>query len=155
MSQCGCEVSSTGLSDLCIALGRVMYRRSEGFLSPYGVTPPQFDILNVLAQEGDVPLNRLSERLCCACSNVTGIVDRLERDGLVRRERSLEDRRVILLQLTESGRDLWRKIPQGQCCKIDRGILSFGGGPAAGDTNEVDSGNGLSPRPERMESNGV
>lgn len=126
MSQCGCGFGDLGLVELCIALGRVMYRRAEQFLSQYGVTPPQMEILTVLGKEGGVPLNRLSERLCCACSNVTGIVDRLERDGLVKRERSSDDRRVITLQLTDEGRKLWEGIPQGQCCGIDlRGKLSF------------------------------
>ena len=120
MSECGCglTVKNGDLAALCIALGKAMYRQAETFLSSYGVTPSQFDLLTVLAKEGEVPLNRLSESLCCACSNVTGLVDRLERDGLVRRERSREDRRVILLSLTKKGQDLWRSVPCDTCCGI-------------------------------------
>lgn len=120
MSWCS---SNADLEDLCIVLGRAMYKRADRFLSAYGLTPPQFEILTVLSEEGMIPLNRLSERLCCASSNVTGIVDRLERDALVRRERSQEDRRVILLGLTDKGMQLRRTVPEG-CCGIDiNGIL--------------------------------
>jgi MarR family transcriptional regulator, organic hydroperoxide resistance regulator len=104
------------LAELCIALGKAMYKQADRFLSAYGLTPSQFEILTVLSEEGAIPLNRLGERLCCACSNVTGIVDRLERDGVVKRERSQEDRRVILLDLTDKGREMWKSVPRGGCC---------------------------------------
>ena len=104
------------LAELCIALGKAMYKQADRFLSAYGLTLSQFEILTVLSEEGTVPLNRLSERLCCACSNVTGIVDRLERDGVVKRERSQEDRRVILLGLTDKGQEMRKSVPRGGCC---------------------------------------
>ena len=116
MSRCAPNTKSGDLAELCIALGKIMYKQADRFLSTYGLTPPQFEILTVLSEEGMIPLNRLSERLCCACSNVTGIVDRLERDGLVKRERSEEDRRVIRLGLTDKGRELWNSVPYGGCC---------------------------------------
>lgn len=124
VSLCARDGKTWDLVDLCIALGKAMYRQADRFLSGYGLTLSQFEMLTVLSEEGAVPLNRLSERLCCACSNVTGLVDRLERDGLVKRERSQEDRRVILLDLTEKGRGLWSSVPRGGCCgmRLD-GIL--------------------------------
>ena len=123
MSGRTCNVKSGDLAELCIALGKAMYKQADRFLSAYGLTPSQFEILTVLSEEGTIPLNRLSERLCCACSNVTGIVDRLERDGLVKRERSQEDRRVILLGLTEKGRDMWSSVPLGGCCGMRFGSI--------------------------------
>jgi len=124
MSKCKCSTNSGDLAELCIALGKAMYKQADRFLSAYGLTPSQFEILTVLSEEGEIPLNRLSERLCCACSNVTGIVDRLERDGLVKRERSQEDRRVILLGLTDKGQETWSSVPHGGCCGMGfAGIL--------------------------------
>jgi len=111
-------VNSEDLADLCISLGKAMYKQADRFLSDYGLTPSQFEILTILSEEGAIPLNRVSERLCCACSNVTGIVDHLERDGLVKRQRSQEDRRVILLGLTEKGQKLWGSVPSSGCCGI-------------------------------------
>ena len=116
MSQCTYNMKGGDLAELCIALGKAMYKQADRFLSAYGLTLSQFEILTVLSEEGTVPLNRLSERLCCACSNVTGIVDRLERDGVVKRERSQEDRRVILLGLTDKGQEMRKSVPRGGCC---------------------------------------
>ena len=116
MSHCTCSMKGGDLAELCIAFGKAIYKQADRFLSAYGLTPSQFEILTVLSEEGTVPLNRLSERLCCAGSNVTGIVDRLERDGLAKRERSQEDRRVILLGLTDKGQEMWKSVPHGGCC---------------------------------------
>lgn len=120
MGQCGCgiDVKSGDLAGLCIALGKAMYRQAERFFSAYQITPSQFDMLVVLSDKGVMPLSKLSESLCCACSNVTGLVDRLERDGLVKRERSQEDRRVILLGLTPKGQELLQNVPCDACCGI-------------------------------------
>jgi DNA-binding MarR family transcriptional regulator len=48
-------------------------------------------------------MSRLADTLSCDASNVTGLVDRLESRGLVRRQPSVEDRRVKVLQLTPAG----------------------------------------------------
>ena len=119
MSQCRCKIMENGdLAELCISLGKAMYKQADRFLSAYGLTPSQFEILTILSESGEIPLNKLSERLCCACSNITSIVDHLERDGLVKRQRSQEDRRVILLSLTEKGQETWRGVPNSGCCGI-------------------------------------
>jgi MarR family transcriptional regulator, organic hydroperoxide resistance regulator len=127
MSQCTYNLKGGDLAELCIALGKAMYKQADRFLSAYGLTPSQYELLTVLSEEGAVPLNRLSERLCCAGSNVNGIVDRLERDGLVRRERSQEDRRVILLGLTDKGHETWKSVPHGGCCGLRLNSILDGG----------------------------
>lgn len=48
-------------------------------------------------------MGRLAETLACDASNVTGLVDRLESRGLIRRRASAHDRRVKVLQLTPTG----------------------------------------------------
>ena len=48
-------------------------------------------------------MSRLADTLSCDASNVTGLIDRLESRGLVRRRPSISDRRVKALQLTPSG----------------------------------------------------
>jgi len=50
-----------------------------------------------------IPMRTLAEALACDASNVTGLVDRLESRGLIRREQSAEDRRVKVLELTAAG----------------------------------------------------
>lgn len=76
----------------------------------YGLTGPQLTVIKILAQLGDLSLSSLSERIKAQNSTVTGIIDRMEREELVRRERSLEDRRIVLIRLTEKGQRLARDI---------------------------------------------
>jgi MarR family transcriptional regulator, organic hydroperoxide resistance regulator len=74
------------------------------------LTGPQLTVLKVLEGVGDLSLSELSERIRAQNSTVTGIIDRMEREGLVVRARSTEDRRVVNIQLTEKGARIAREI---------------------------------------------
>ena len=68
-------------------------------------TLPQFDVLAELEHAGEPQtMSQLSRQLMVSNGNLTGVVDRLERDGLVAREASKADRRVQFIQLTDSGK---------------------------------------------------
>jgi DNA-binding MarR family transcriptional regulator len=69
----------------------------------FELSPIQCHVLHVLEPGRPLPMNRLADTLSCDASNVTGLVDRLESRGLVRREPSPGDRRVKVLQLTPTG----------------------------------------------------
>lgn len=76
-----------------------------------GLTGPQLSVLKILEATGDLSLTELSERMSAKNSTITGIVDRMERDGLVERERSSIDRRVVRIRATEAGRAIARSVP--------------------------------------------
>jgi len=67
------------------------------------LSPVQCHVLRLLEPDKPLPMRALAEGLCCDASNVTGLVDRLESRGLVRRRASEEDRRVKVLELTPKG----------------------------------------------------
>src|SRR5918995_6519445 len=67
------------------------------------LSPAQCHVLHLIEPERPVPMGQLAETLACDASNVTGLVDRLESRGLVRRRPSAADRRVKVLVLTPSG----------------------------------------------------
>ena len=67
------------------------------------LSPVQCHVLHLLEPGRPLPMGRLAETLSCDASNVTGLVDRLESRGLVRRRPSAGDRRVKVLQLTPTG----------------------------------------------------
>jgi len=75
------------------------------------LTPPQFFILTLLWQADGRPFKDLAQELTCTRATVTGIVDTLERKGLVFRAAHPTDRRSQLVQLTRTGRELQGKIP--------------------------------------------
>jgi len=76
----------------------------------YKLTAPQFGVLAVLNSEGPVPLKRISEELMVTGANITCVVDNLEKEKLVQRIHSKEDRRVILADLTKKGKDKVKDI---------------------------------------------
>jgi DNA-binding MarR family transcriptional regulator len=67
------------------------------------LSPAQCHVLHLIEPGKPMPMGRLAETLACDPSNVTGLVDRLESRGLVRRHPSVEDRRVKVLDLTPAG----------------------------------------------------
>lgn len=70
----------------------------------HDLTPQQFGLLRLL--DGPISMRAFAEDLSCDPSNVTGLVDRAERLGLVRRVPDSNDRRVRMLTLTPKGRRL-------------------------------------------------
>lgn len=77
----------------------------------FSLTAPQSGVLRSLSRSGPVSSADLSRELCVTPSNITGIIDRLEKKGLVQRTRKEGDRRVSLIQLTEAGEHLSRGLP--------------------------------------------
>ncbi len=77
----------------------------------FSLTAPQSGVIRCLAGTGAISSAALSRELYVTPSNITGIIDRLERKGLVQRVRKADDRRVILIQLTDEGRKLSRGLP--------------------------------------------
>ncbi|HEY4116448.1 MAG TPA: MarR family transcriptional regulator [Byssovorax sp.] len=75
-----------------------------------GLTGPQLTVIKLLENLGDLSLSSLSERIRAQNSTVTGIIDRMEREGIVRRERSATDRRVVLIRLSDKGMKLAQRI---------------------------------------------
>jgi DNA-binding MarR family transcriptional regulator len=67
------------------------------------LSPAQCHLLHLIEPGRPVPMGELADTLACDASNVTGLVDRLESRGLVRRRPSAEDRRVKVLDLTPTG----------------------------------------------------
>ena len=69
----------------------------------------QLMVVTVLEGQGPVPMTRLAETLGVSDASVTGIVDRMERRGLVGRRRDAADRRVVLVALTDEGEEIFRE----------------------------------------------
>jgi MarR family 2-MHQ and catechol resistance regulon transcriptional repressor len=67
-------------------------------------------LVEFLGNEGPRMMRELAEHLAVAVNSVTSIVDHLERKGLVRRQRSEQDRRVIRVELTESGHKIYQSL---------------------------------------------
>jgi len=110
-------------------LEAIIYLYTEGrrvtkeFARRANLTGPQLTVIKMLEQIGDLSLSELSDRIRAQNSTVTGIIDRMEREGLVVRERSTSDRRVVHIKLTEKGERIAAEIPV-EPMEIFRGALS-------------------------------
>jgi len=72
-------------------------------LKAFDLTAPQFGVLEALAHLGPMKMCDIGNKLLMSGANVTGVVDRLEKKGLVRRMMDAEDRRMFLIHLTAEG----------------------------------------------------
>ncbi len=92
--------------------GELLRKESTRLFSPLGITAAQFNVLILLyvqTEDGVMSQSDLGRLLIVNRSNVTGLVDRLEKLGLVRRINDNGDRRVNRVALTETGRETARK----------------------------------------------
>jgi DNA-binding MarR family transcriptional regulator len=88
-----------------------IWNASRIFFARWDLSPSQFNVLNLLRDRPDGAIQtELSRELIMHRSNVTGLVDRLEARGLVRRRESDQDRRVFKVVLTGSGQKLLEQI---------------------------------------------
>ena len=92
-------------------LVRAEYLDSQKMSKQYGLTGPQSLVLRLLIKKGALSSADLSRQMYVTPSNITGIIDRLEKKGLVERIRQQSDRRVALITLTQSGQKLGKIIP--------------------------------------------
>lgn len=84
----------------------------QGCLAQNGVTTAQSYTLLSLPEKGFLTMNGLSETMALANSTMTRMVDQLVQKGLVQRKPDDEDRRIVLVGLTEQGQDLRRTLEQ-------------------------------------------
>src|SRR5215510_5039886 len=74
------------------------------------LTESQFGVLETLLHLGPLCLGEISAKLLKSGGNITLVVDNLEKQGLVRRERDPDDRRMVVVSLTEAGEALIQQV---------------------------------------------
>lgn len=84
---------------------QILVGRVEEALAPLGLTFARFEILRLLGftRTGRLPMGKISDRLQVHPASVTSAVKRLEREGLIRRESSDDDNRIVLAVLQPQG----------------------------------------------------
>src|SRR6478672_9608164 len=85
-------------------------RRLVAQLEQYSLTPAQFDVLAQLQRTPPIVQQQLADRLLVTKGNVVGLLNRMERDGLVTRQPHPEDGRAHLVSLTEQGATLAAQV---------------------------------------------
>lgn len=92
-------------------LSMLLSRMFQERLEPFGLTPFHWVVLCCLWQEDGLATSSIGERLQQVGGTLTGVLDRMEERGLVRRERDSRDRRIWRIWLTEAGKELEAVLP--------------------------------------------
>ena len=100
------------LRQLILTLGRTHSLRDPiaSTCEQMQLTPSQVHALLWLGHEGATTMGELARRLGITEKTMTGVVDRLEREGFVQRERSMQDRRVVHSSLTAEGQRVYQRL---------------------------------------------
>lgn len=101
--------------ELIVALRRVNRAtdmHSRQLIKTAGLTAPQLLILEAIRNDYAVTASRLAKRVSLSQATVTNILERLERRGLILRQRSSEDRRKVNVLLSEQGLELLKRSPR-------------------------------------------
>lgn len=104
---------------------QVVNEQSKKVERETGLTGPQVWAIKVIASEAPVRVSELAQRMYLHPATVVGILDRLEKRGLIARTRSTEDRRVVEVSLTADGRRLVEHTPEVASSTITRGLESL------------------------------
>jgi DNA-binding MarR family transcriptional regulator len=88
----------------------------------YNISSAQLNCLLTLYENGPLPPSQIARWIMVNSSTVTGIIDRLEQKGLVKRMRISADRRVITIELTKNGKVLAENAPPPIQLKIFNGL---------------------------------
>ena len=99
-------------------------------LRPHGITQQQYNVLRILKGAGNagLPCLEIGTRMVTRVPDVTRLVDRMQRSGLVSRERSEADRRVVRIRISPAGLDLVNRLtePIGSLHRVQVDHLSSG-----------------------------
>jgi DNA-binding MarR family transcriptional regulator len=90
------------IADYRAFMGQMKCAMSERLVR-LGISMAQLNIMYTLQRNGEMPMSRLADVLDVSLSNASGLVDRMEERGFIERTRVPEDRRVVLVRVTQAG----------------------------------------------------
>ena len=88
------------------AASRLIIRAYQPFLDKLKITYPQYLVLMILWETESVAVNDIAKRLILQTNTVTPLLKRMEKQGLLVRERSEKDERKVIVRLTDKGKDM-------------------------------------------------
>jgi MarR family 2-MHQ and catechol resistance regulon transcriptional repressor len=137
---------------------RAVLARVDKALASHGLTPTQLGVLEVLLHQGPLTHRDLGRKVLTSAGNVTDVVDKLGKRGLVQRVREEADRRSVRVELTQEGRamieDLFPRhaadiaramagLTQAELRQLGEQLRQLGMAAARGDGNDaLESGSG-------------
>ncbi|TDO78276.1 DNA-binding MarR family transcriptional regulator [Halanaerobium saccharolyticum] len=106
-------------------ISKYLNEYTKDHLKCYNLTLGRFHVLRVIIESQPVSMGEIHEELHMANSTVTVIVDYLHEAGLVKRKRDTEDRRVVLLEITEKGREIMVSLIKKRQDFMEKALLDM------------------------------
>lgn len=103
----------------------IIKQKGREILSHYHITPPQFIALQWLFEEGDMTIGELSNKMYLAFSTTTDLVDRMEKNNLVKRVKEPNDRRVVRIHLLEEGERIIDEVIKKRQLYLKEVLVNF------------------------------
>jgi DNA-binding MarR family transcriptional regulator len=115
----------------------IMKKRADEFFGQYGITDVQFNMMNLLyyesgstssprdGKEGGLSQAQISDMMLVNRANITSLVDRMEKAGLVVRTSHAKDRRYNIIKLTSKGKNLYTKVEPHYLKKVKEAMASL------------------------------
>lgn len=122
------EKKLAAIQDIVVTIRKlvsVVHLSSSRMKKKSGLTGPQAEALRILSKDGPLSSAALSRKLFVTPSNITGIIDRLEKKGLVERIRGTRDRRISQLEITDKGKELREVLPPSLEGTLINGVLDM------------------------------
>ncbi|MEG0774543.1 MarR family transcriptional regulator [Clostridium sp.] len=94
-------------------------KRGRVILEDYDLTPAQFDALQLIIKNSDITISELSNSLYQAPSTITDLIDRMEKNQLVKRIKDSKDRRVVRVVPLEKGHKILESVIIERCKFIE------------------------------------
>ena len=108
------DISGTICDAVVVALRRITQSldlHSRSLMREFGLTGPQLVILQKLSKSEEISVGELSKSISLSQATVTGILERLEKRGLIERRRSVVDRRRVMVKSTDECATLLDRAP--------------------------------------------
>ena len=98
------------------SVARLITQSYQPWLSKLGITYTQYIVMMVLWEQDHQPVNDIAKRLLLETNTVTPLIQRMETEGLVRREKDKADARKTIVSLTPKGQELEEQAAEVPSC---------------------------------------
>ncbi|MFA5524088.1 MAG: MarR family transcriptional regulator [Tissierellales bacterium] len=88
----------------------IIRKKGREILNDTNITDPQFIALQHLANNKQLTIGELSQKMSLACSTITDLIDRMEKSELVIREKDEQDKRVVRLSVQSKGHEIVQQV---------------------------------------------
>jgi len=104
----------------------IVRKNGREILNDFSMTIPQFTALQILLNNGDMTIGELSQKMSLACSTITDLIDRMEKNELVIRKKDEKDKRIVRIEILPKGFDILERVLEKRIEFLSGKLNDFG-----------------------------